>query len=62
MLPPVNATVRVEVKPVLCMDKIVDEQKKKNNKERINEGSDSAVTIIQAISSRGSVTDFGIFT
>lgn len=62
MLPPVNATVRVEVKPVLCMDKIVDEQKKKNNKERINEGSDSAVTTIQAISSRGSVTDFGIFT
>lgn len=33
MLPPVNATVRVEVKPVLCMDKIVDEQKKKNNRE-----------------------------
>lgn len=36
--------------------------KKKKTTERINEGSDSAVTTIQAISSRGSVTDFGIFT
>lgn len=35
---------------------------KKKTTERINEGSDSAVTVIQAISSRGSITDFRIFT